>query len=93
VARSILNAFRPGDFIDRINVPMLILQAEKEHYFKPAEHGQWAYEKLQARGIPVEYHLMPGIEHYDIYRPPALDEAMKLEVAFFQRYLKGSAGP
>jgi len=87
-----LNAFRPGDFIDRINVPILIIQAEKEHYYKVADHGDWAFAKLKARGVPVEYHLMPGIGHYDIYRPPALDEAMKLEVAFFQRVLKSSGG-
>jgi dipeptidyl aminopeptidase/acylaminoacyl peptidase len=85
-----LNAFRPGDFIDRINVPVQIIQAEKEHYFKVDEHGDWAYKKLQARKVPVEYHLMKGIGHYDIYRPPSLDEAMKLEVAFFEKYLKKS---
>jgi dipeptidyl aminopeptidase/acylaminoacyl peptidase len=83
-----LNAFRPGDFIDRIDVPVQIIQAEKEHYFKVDEHGDWAYRKLQARGVPVEYHLMKGIGHYDIYRPPSLDEAMKLEVAFFEKHLK-----
>jgi dipeptidyl aminopeptidase/acylaminoacyl peptidase len=82
-----INAFRPGDFIDRINVPVQIIQAEKEHYFKVDEHGDWAYQKLQARKVPVEYHLLKGIGHYDIYRPPSLDEAMKLEVAFFEKYL------
>ena len=85
-----LNWFRPGDFIDRIDVPVQIIQAEKEHYFKVDEHGEWAYQKLKARNVPVEYHLMKGIGHYDIYRPPSLDEAMKLEIAFFDRYLKKS---
>jgi dipeptidyl aminopeptidase/acylaminoacyl peptidase len=85
-----LNAFRPGDFIDRINVPIQIIQAEKEHYFPVADHGDWAYEKLKARGVPVEYHLMKGIGHYDVYRPPSLDEVMKLEVAFFEKHLKKS---
>jgi hypothetical protein len=85
-----LNGFRPGDFIDRINVPVQIIQVEKEHYFKVDEHGDWAHEKLEARKVPVEYHLMKGIGHYDIYRPPALDEAMKLEIAFFDKYLKKS---
>ena len=84
-------AFRPGDFIDRINVPVQIIQAEKEHYFPVKDHGDWAYEKLKSRGVPVEYHVMKGIGHYDIYRPPALDEAMKLEVAFFEKYLEGAA--
>jgi hypothetical protein len=84
-------AFRPGDFIDRINVPVQIIQAEKEHYFPVAEHGDWAYEKLKSRGVPVEYHVMKGIGHYDIYRPPALDQAMKLEIAFFEKYLKNAA--
>ena len=86
-----LNWFRPGDFIDHINVPVQILQVEKEHYFKVDEHGDWAHKKLEARNVPVEYHLMKGIGHYDIYRPPALDEAMKLEVAFFEKYLKGTS--
>ncbi len=44
----------------------------------------------KARNVPVEYHLMKGIGHYDIYRPPSLDEAMKLEIAFFDKYLKKS---
>ena len=86
-----LNWFRPGDFIDNIDVPVQILQAEKEHYFKVADHGDWAYAKLKARNVPVEYHLMKGIDHYGIYRPPALDEAMKLEIAFFDKYLKPAA--
>jgi dipeptidyl aminopeptidase/acylaminoacyl peptidase len=86
-----LNWFRPGDFIDQIDVPVQIIQAEKEHYFKVSDHGDWAYEKLKARKVPVEYHLMKGIDHYGIYRPPALDEAMKLEIAFFDKYLKSAA--
>jgi dipeptidyl aminopeptidase/acylaminoacyl peptidase len=86
-----LNWFRPGDFIDDIDVPILIIQAEKEHYFKVADHGDWAYEKLKARNVPVEYHVMKGVDHYGIYRPPALDEAMKLEVAFFEKHLKAGA--
>jgi dienelactone hydrolase len=83
-----INAFRPGDFIDSIDVPVQIIQAEKEHYFKVDEHGDWAYAKLQARKVPVEYHLLKGIGHYDVYRPPSLDEIMKLEIAFFDKYLK-----
>jgi dienelactone hydrolase len=86
-----LNAFRAGDFIDRITAPTQIIQAEKEHYFDPVANGQWAYDKLKARGVAAEYYLMKGIGHYDIYRPPTLDEVMKLEVAFFEKYLKGVA--
>lgn len=83
--------FFPGDFVDDIDVPVQILQAENEHYFKPDEAAKFVYDALVARGVPAEYHLMKGIGHYDIYRGEPLDEAMKLETAFFDKYLKGEA--
>jgi dienelactone hydrolase len=79
--------FRPGDVIDRIQVPVQILQAEKEHYFDPVQHGEWAYTRLRDR-VPAEYHMLPGIGHYDIYRGEPLNRAMELEIAFFDKHLK-----
>lgn len=84
-----MSEFAPGDFIDDIHVPVQILQAENEHYFDVAEAAQWAYEALKKR-VPAEYHLMKGIGHYDIYRGEPLNKAMELEIAFFNKHLKGT---
>lgn len=40
------------------------------------------------RGVPAEYHVIKGITHYGIYKE-GFDEATNLEVAWFDKHLKG----
>ena len=47
------------------------------------------HEILKKNGVPTEYHVLKGIGHYAIYRGKPLDDAMNLEIAWFDRHLKG----
>ena len=40
-------------------------------------------------GVPTEYHVLKGKKHYDVYKGRPLDDVMKLEIAWFDKYLKG----
>ena len=40
-------------------------------------------------GVPTEYHVLKGKKHYDVYMGQPLDDVMKLEIAWFDKYLKG----
>ncbi len=82
--------FVPVEHAERIEVPVLIIDAENEHYFDIREHGQLVYEKLLGR-VPVEYVVLEGRGHYDVYRGKDLDQVMALEIAFFDKHLKGKA--
>lgn len=81
--------FSPVAHAHQIEVPVLIIDANREHYFDISENGRLVYQKLVGR-VPVEYHAW-DIEHYDIYRGEWLDRAMKTEIDFFERNLKGVA--
>ena len=39
--------------------------------------------------MPTEYHVLKGKKHYDVYEGKLLDEVMKLEILWFDKYLKG----
>jgi hypothetical protein len=77
------------DQVDGIRAPVLFIDAENEHYFDIREHAGKAHAMLEARGIETEYHVFEGIRHYDIYTGAALDRAMKLEIEWFDRHLRG----
>jgi hypothetical protein len=36
----------------------------------------------------MEYHVLKGKEHYDVYAGELLDEVMKSEISSFDKYLK-----
>ena len=81
--------FNPGQYADRVSVPTLLIDAEKEHYFKIKENSGRVHEILKANGVPTEYHVLQGVAHYDVYKGQPLDDVMKLEIAWFDKYLKG----
>jgi len=81
--------FNPGQYADRVKVPTLLIDAEKEHYFKIQENAGRVHEILKKNGVPTEYHVLKGIGHYDVYKGQPLDDVMKLEIAWFDKYLKG----
>ena len=59
-----------------------------EHYFKIAENSGRVHRILKKNGVPTEYHVLKGKKHYDAYSGQLLDEVMKLEIAWFDKYLK-----
>ncbi|MHC4425677.1 MAG: alpha/beta hydrolase [Planctomycetota bacterium] len=81
--------FNPGQYADRVKVPTLLIDAEKEHYFKIKENSGRVHEILKKKGVPTEYHVLKGKKHYDVYSGQPLDDVMKLEIAWFDKYLKG----
>ena len=78
--------FSPVEAATKIKAPTLIVVAEKEELMSNEENGKKAYEALQKNGVPSEYHVLPGIGHYGVYRE-AFEAATTLEVAWFRRYL------
>ena len=81
--------FNPGQYADRVKVPTLLIDAEKEHYFKIKENSGRVHEILKKNGVPTEYHVLKGKRHYDVYGGKTLAEVMKLEIAWLHKYLKG----
>lgn len=54
--------------VDRLRIPTLILDAGEEEMFPIANNGARARDILAAiPGSVVEYHVIPGIDHYGIY--------------------------
>ena len=80
--------FNPGQYAGRVTVPTLLIDAEKEHYFKIEENSGRVHEILKQNGVPTEYHVLRGKKHYDVYKGKPLDDVMKLEIAWFDKYLK-----
>lgn len=71
---------------EKIRVPMIIIDAEKDELIDIHQNGEKVSEILKKNSVPVAYHVMPGITHYGIYRE-AFDEATKLELAWFTQHL------
>jgi len=80
--------FNPGQYADRVKVPTLLIDAEKEHYFKIKENSGRVHEILKKNGIPAEYHILKGKKHYDVYSGQPLDDVMTIEISWFDKYLK-----
>ena len=80
--------FSPGQYADRVKVPTLLIDAEKEHYFKIQENAGRVHEVLKKNGVPTEYHVLKEIGHYDVYKGQPLNDVMKFEIAWFDKYLK-----
>ena len=80
--------FNPGQYAERVKVPTLLIDAEKEHYFKIQENSGRVHEILKKNGVPTEYHVLEGKKHYDVYSGQCLDDVMKLEIPWFDKHLK-----
>ena len=78
--------FHPIDLADRLKIPVLIIDAEKEELMKTNEHGQYLYGLLKDR-VPVRYEILPGT-HFEIYTKSRM-AATKLAIEWFNQYLKG----
>jgi hypothetical protein len=59
--------YDPLSEIDRVRVPTLIMDAGNEALFSTADNGGAAAAALTRNGVPVEYLVIPGIDHYGIY--------------------------
>lgn len=74
----------------KVNVPILLIDAENEELMDRRDHSGRAYEVIRAKGnVPVKYVVIEGITHYGIYRE-AFDQSAKLALDWFNLYLKGN---
>ena len=77
--------FEPFDYVDSINVPTLIIDAEDEEFFDRMKNGKAFHDEIKDR-VESKYVVLPG-KHYDIYRqesPKAIEEA----IIWFNQHLK-----
>lgn len=84
-AKSI--GYAPLDAAQKISAPMLIVAAEKEELMSNADNAQKAFEILQRRQVPSEYHVLPGISHYGVYRE-SFEDATRLAADWFRKHLQ-----
>jgi dipeptidyl aminopeptidase/acylaminoacyl peptidase len=84
-ARSI--GFSTFEAAEKISAPMLIVDAEKEDLFDTKKNGKRVAEILEGRKVPVKYHVVPGIDHYGVYRE-SFAEVTKMEIEWFAAHLK-----
>jgi|GEM_PF-33299 len=73
---------------EKIMMPILFVVAENEELGSNA-NTERAAAAIRERGVPAEYHVIKGITHYGIYRE-GFEEATKLELAWFDKHLKGA---
>lgn len=72
----------------RVSIPTMIIDAENEELMNRLENGRAVYKIIKRRGrVPVEYHVIRGISHYDIYRD-SYRESTDLAVGWFNKHLK-----
>ena len=74
------------DAAPKITAPMLIIAAEKEELMSNDENGKKVFDILQRNKVPSEYHVLPGIAHYGVYREK-FEDATKLAVGWFKSHL------
>ena len=72
-----------------VKVPMLIIDAGMEELMDTKENGARVADILKSNGTPVKYHVIDGIGHYGVYSNK-LQEALDLELEWFDRYFKNS---
>ncbi len=83
-----MHEYRPVELAHRIEVPVLIIDAEKEELFDHKRHGGRVAEILKEGGkAPVKYVEVPGITHYGIYREK-LVEGRQLALDWFKAHLQ-----
>lgn len=79
--------YSPIEAAAKIRVPMLILVAEKEELMNNEENGKKVFDILQSNKVPADYHVLPGITHYGVYRE-AFTDATRIEAAWFVKQLQ-----
>lgn len=80
--------YRPVEHANKLKIPILILDAEKEELLDIKLNGGLVYERVKDR-VPARYHIFPGIKHYDIYSTK-LREATEMAIEWFDKHLKGA---
>jgi uncharacterized protein len=75
----------PISLADRIRVPTLVIDAEQEELFSPAENGRRLYDIVREHA-PAEYKVYP-CTHYQIYNE-FFPRASKLALEWYLKHLQ-----
>ncbi len=78
--------YNPIEAASKITAPTMIIVAEKEDLMSNEENGLRAFQALQQNKVLSEYHALPGIGHYGVYKEK-FEEATKLAADWFHRHL------
>jgi uncharacterized protein len=81
-----MKRYDPAAWWDRIEIPVLSIDAEDEELFDRNKNGKALHEAIKGR-VPSEYLVLPG-KHYDIYRGEGYQKALKAAQDWFVKYLK-----
>jgi dienelactone hydrolase len=77
------------EMADSIKCPVQIIEAGKEELMDIEMMGGALFKALDGR-VPVERHVF-DCSHFEIYRPPHVQKAIGLQIAWFNKHLKGEA--
>lgn len=76
--------YYPVKFADQLNVPILIIVAEKEELMDNRQHGERAYNLLKDN-VSAKYEVLSGT-HYDIYDKGRM-KATRMAIDWFHKHL------
>jgi dipeptidyl aminopeptidase/acylaminoacyl peptidase len=77
----------PVEYAEQVTAPTLLIDAEHETLFDRAQHSGRVYKRMQAAGrTAVEYHVISGIPHFEIYRS-AREDALARALSWFNAHL------
>jgi dipeptidyl aminopeptidase/acylaminoacyl peptidase len=74
---------------EKIRVPMIVIDAENDELMDRHKNGEQVAEIVKKHGVPVAYHILKGMTHYDVYRA-GFEEATRLELEWFTNHLKST---
>lgn len=83
---KIIRERSPIEHINRITVPVLLLQGDEDKIVPPNQ-SEVIYKALKARGIPVEYILFKG-EGHGFRSAENIRRSLEAELKFYQNLLK-----
>jgi dipeptidyl aminopeptidase/acylaminoacyl peptidase len=81
-----MKRFNPMNYVDQLNVPTLIIDAENETLFDRTQNGVLLHNSIKDR-LDAKYIAYPG-GHYDLYKGNNQKAAFKEASDWLIRYLK-----
>ncbi len=78
--------YAPVDEAHKIDVPVLLIDAENEELFDRMEHSAKVYDIIKDE-VPSEYVVVPDIQHYGIYQAE-YELGSDLALEWFQKHLE-----
>jgi dienelactone hydrolase len=81
-----MKRFNPMSYVDQLNVPTLIIDAENETLFDRTQNGMLLHNSIKDR-LDAKYIAYPG-GHYDLYKGDNQKAAFKEAANWLVKYLK-----